>query len=136
MFDENGDAHRRRKADPWWRFLIPVGGSLTIALFSWGVSLETRISNMAAIQLERGPVIGKMQAQLDAVEQVANDPSPRPEAKVMINRIETAHEHLEERLNRLEERFNNFHQFLLQVKPTIIPPSKRGEHPFKLEEQG
>ena len=134
MFDENGERHQRRQFDGWK--LVPLGGTISIALFGWGVSVETRLGTIQSIQAERTVTVAGIQRDIETLDEAVHDPAPRPQAKVLFDRMDADFRSLDNRLNRLEERFNNFHTFLLQVRPTIMPPSRRGEAPFKLEERG
>lgn len=136
MFDENGERYQRRAGDPFWLKLAPVGSGLALALFGWGVSVENRIGTIQAIQAERTIKVAAIEERISEVAKAAYDPAPKPQAKVMIDQLEVEHTRMDSRLDRLEERFNNFHQFLIQTKPVIVPPSKRGALPFKPEDQG
>ena len=133
-FDENGERHRRRQFDGWK--LLPLGGTFVVAIFSWGISVENRLSNVSATQQERGPMLRQMKDDLGELSLLVHDPSTKPETKKEITQLWTDHDRLGAKIDRLEERFNNFHQFLLQTKQPVVPPSKRGALPFKLDDQG
>lgn len=129
MFDENGEPYRRRSKDPLWRFFIPVVGTATLSLIGWGISVETRINRISVLEQERA-------AFIDKLEVATREPPTRPEIKIQLEQDQQAIDTLGRRIDRLEERFNNFHTFLLQSRPTIVPPSKRGSLPFRLEDKG
>lgn len=135
--DEDGELYCRRYTDQVVGKAIPIVISLAAILFGWGISVETRIGNIATTQQERAPVISNLRTDIAQLYDLVRDPSPKPETRVMIEQMEATHRRHEEQINRLEERFNNFHQFILQVMPNkMIPPSKRGQAPFKPEDQG
>lgn len=152
MFDDNGEPYRRRVTDrggeddyagPYrrrqgdsnWIKLLPVASGLMVILIGWGVSVESRIGTMAAVQTERAPIITRHSQQISQLFDLEKDPSPKPEAKIILDKLEAEHTQMDNRVLRLEERFNNFHQFILQVMPKqmVVPPSKRGSMPFTLE---
>lgn len=129
VFDDNGKPHQRRARDPIWRFFIPVAGTVALSLIGWGVSVENRVTAMASVQVERGPKLTKLADDVAELLMVSRDPSSKPQTKTELYQ-------LEQRINRLEERFNNIHIYLLQVaRPVtpVVPPSKRGELPFKVD---
>lgn len=131
MFDENGEPYRRRSKDPIWRFFIPVAGTALISLVGWGVSVETRINRISVLEQERATFIEKL-------EVATREPPTRPEIKIQLEQGQQAIDKLWQRIDRLEERFNNFHQFILQVMPKHPQPplGKRGMAPFQLEDRG
>lgn len=133
MLDENGQPYARRRFDGF--MLLPIAGSLMIAIGGWGVSVESRINAMSVIQQERAPVIIRHSQEIGELYALARDPEPRPKAKVILDQMMSDHAHHEDRINRLEERLSNLHQFLLQVKP-VVPPSRRGQLPFTPEDKG
>ena len=131
MFDENGERHQRRAWDGWKIMPMVVGPAL--GLLAWGVSVETRLVNIQAIQSDRTPKIAKIENELTELALKVYDPSTKPETKKEISQLWSDHDKLGARIDRLEERFNNFHQFLLQTRPSIVPFGRRGDAPFRPE---
>jgi hypothetical protein len=66
----------------------------------------------------------------------ASDPSTKPETQKAIKQLWEDHDRLSSRIDRLDERFNNFHQFLLQTRPQTFPLGRRGSAPFTLDDRG
>lgn len=129
MFDESGEPYRRRAKDPLWRFFIPALATVLISLVGWGVSVETRINRVFVLEEERATFIEKL-------EVATRDPALRPEIRLQFEQNQQDIDKMSRRIDRLEERFNNFHTFLLQSRPAVVPPSKRGALPFQLEDKG
>lgn len=128
MYDDDGKEYRRRYSDQGLtKWAVSMSGPILLGLFSWGITVEIRLNNMATVQQERGPIFKRIDERLALVEAVAGDPAPRPQAKVMLDRMHEDHDHMMSRIDRLEERFNNFHQFLLQAAPTLARPGRKGE---------
>lgn len=115
--DKNDDERRG-----WWELdlavrtvyvLIPVG----MAVLGWALTLETRLQSAIARQEERGPRINRIEEELYALRDSAKDPSTRV-------RIESVQRELDElrkvdglsshRLDRIEERLNALHTFIIQ----------------------
>ena len=128
MYDENGQKFARRQWDGWK--ILPMAIAPMIALFAWGVSVETRLTNILAVQADRTPKIAKIQEDLADLAIKVYDPSMKPEAAKAFKQVWEDHDRLSSRIDRIEERFNNFHQFLLQTRPSVFPPGRRGEGPF------
>lgn len=129
MFDENGERHRRRTNDPWWRFFIPVAGTAGLSLFGWAFSIDQRLGRVETVQAERANVIAKVGAALA-------DPAMKPEIKDQFEQEQAKIDKLEQRVDRLDERISNLHQFLIQARPIIVPPSRRGGMLFEPEDKG
>lgn len=135
--DEDGELYCRRYTDKTMGKIVPIILSVGGVLLGWGISVETRVGNIATTQQERAPIIAGYGRDIARLFELAHDPTPRPQAKVMLDQMASEHRLHEDRINRLEERFNNFHQFILQVMPSkMVPLSKRGSAPFKPEDQG
>ena len=126
------------QTDCMWR-VFPIVAGLGVTLVGWGVTIETRLANINTIQLERTVKIAAMDKTVsDLIKDVAN-PAPKPETKIQLEQMSSDHDKMETRLDRVEERMNNLHDFMMQVAPGIIKqtPAKRGSYgPFKLDDQG
>lgn len=134
-FDDDGNRHKRRVVDQWWKFFIPVVGSIVLAIFGWAVNLQIKVDHIATTQTEREPRFTAIEQQIKELVTIARDPAPRPETRVELKAID-------ERLGRLEERVNSLHAYILAlpIRPAPVPyapPSKRGEADLKqfLEKQ-
>lgn len=134
MFDENGERYRRRVFDGWKILPLTVGPAL--GLLAWGISVETRLSAITVTQIERGPQIAKMREDMDDMKIRVYDPSTKPETKKEISQLWSDLDKMGARIDRIEERFNNFHQFLIQTRPNAVPLGRRGDGPFKPEVEG
>ena len=132
-FDDEGNRHQRRACDGYLKMVVPFAGTALIAIVGWAVSLEVRIGNITAIQIERASVLGKLQAQIGHIEAIASDPSPKPQAKIELTALHKEHDDLDARVDRMETRLNYIHNYLiaLPVRPPPIPmipaPNKRGD---------
>ena len=128
------DALMRRRFDEWTFRGVTLIVPIVIALAGWALTLQIRLQEISTKQEERGPRIAAIERDIDVLNTIARDPAPKPETRVELQQMEQSHKRLETRLDRLEERFNNFHQFLLQAGPTIMkppqPPGRRGETPL------
>jgi hypothetical protein len=119
----------------WKTFPFVMSGF--IATFGWGVSIETRINNIQTIQAERTIKMAAVDVRLSDIAKAAYDPAPKPETKVAVEALRADHNSMMDKIDRLEDRVNNLHNFLLQLPPRPAPlPSRRGMAPFKPEEQG
>lgn len=140
--NDHEEAILRRRFDEWSFRAITILVPLVIAIVGWSFALSARIEAIATKQEERGPKIASLEHQIEVLEQIARDPSPRPEAKIAIAAIKADHDKMDERVTRLEDRVNNLHNYMmaLPVRPSpapYAPPSKRGEADLKqwLEKQ-
>lgn len=102
--------------------LVPV----ILALSGWVVSLEGRLQEVKTKQEERGPRISALEAAVKDLEETVRDPAPKPETKVAVENIISQHRRLEERVDRMEERINALHNYLLML-PRPPFKGKRGD---------
>lgn len=100
--------------------LVPV----ILALGGWVVALETRLQEVTTKQEERGPHISALETAVKDLEETVRDPAPKPETKVAVENIISQHRRLEERVDRMEERINALHNYLLMMPR---PPFKGGQ---------
>jgi hypothetical protein len=126
------EALMRRRFDEWTFRGVSLLYPIVIAMAGWALTLETRISEIATQQAERGPRIAAMEALISQLHDAIHDPSPKPETKVAIEALKAEHERLDDRVTRLEERLNSLHSYILALPvrpgPYAPPrPSKRGD---------
>lgn len=133
MFEENRERPPRRNFDGWK--LLPLVGSFGMAIFSWGISVETRLGSLTAMQTERAPILERLQGDVSDLQIAVGNKALPPEMAKSLDKLWDDHNKFRERLEYFDTRVNNLHQFLLQ-KPPINLPSRRGEGPFRLEDNG
>ncbi len=101
-----------------------------IAVAGWVVSLERRVQDNTTQIADRGPRIERLEKDVDALEKDIADPAPKPETRVAMLKLDSDHKQLDARLDRLEERINGLHAYLLLLpRPSPVTPtpfSKRG----------
>jgi hypothetical protein len=127
--EDHEEAIMRRRFDEWTikgiALLIPA----VLSISGWAFTLQGRIHEIAAQQAERGPRIVAIEQKLSTLLDIARDPAPKPETKVEMQAMK-------EQINRLDERVNNLHNYILALPvrpgPYSAPPSKRGD--LKLDE--
>lgn len=137
--DADGERFRRREWDYLMKFLPTVVGTTLFALSAWGVSIEVRLNTLNAVQQERAPLLTKANEDISQLYDLVKDPSPKAETKVEMDSMQDNMKQLADRIDRMDERLSNLHQFLLQtMKPPqpVMPPSKRGMAPFTPEDRG
>ena len=109
-----------------WK-MLPVMSSALFLAIGWGISVETRIGNMATTQAERAPRIVTLENQVSNLDVMVRDPAPKAETKVEMDAMKDDHKQLSDRLDRLEDRVNNLHNYILSAPPKML--MKRGELP-------
>jgi hypothetical protein len=122
------DALMLRRFDEWTLRGVSLLFPIVLAIAGWTLTLETRMSEIATQQAERGPRNAAMEALISQLHDAIHDPSPKPE----IGALKADYNHLDERVTRLEERVNNLHNYMisLPLRPgPFVPlsPSKRGD---------
>lgn len=131
--EQQEDALIRRRFDEWAFkgivFLVPTVMSIAV----WSFNLQTRIETIATKQEERGPRLAAIERDIDTLTQIARDPSPRPEAKIALDGLRADHKRVEDRLDRLEERINGLHQFIINAPLKLMPGRRGALPPFKPE---
>jgi hypothetical protein len=125
------EALMRRRFDEWTFRGVSLLFPIVLATAGWALTLETRISEISTQQAERGPRIA-MEALVSQLHDAIHDPSSKPETKVAIDALKAEHDHLDDRITRLEERLNSLHNYILALpvrpSPYSLPmPSRRGD---------
>lgn len=126
------EALMRRRFDEWTFRGVSLLFPIVLAMAGWALTLETRISEIATQQAERGPRITAIETLISQLHDAIHDPSPKPETKVAIEALKDEHDRLDDRVTRLEERVNNIHNYILAlpVRPSpFAPPAplRRGD---------
>jgi hypothetical protein len=126
------EALMRRRFDEWTFRGVSLLFPIVLAMAGWALTLETRISEIATQQAERGSRLAAMETLVSQLQEAIHDPSPKPETKVEMAALKSEHEHLDERVTRLEERLNSLHSYILALPvrpgPYAQPtPSRRGD---------
>jgi hypothetical protein len=128
------EALMRRRFDEWTFRGVSLLFPMVLAMAGWALTLETRISEISTQLAERGPRIVAIETLVAQLHDAIHDPSPKPETKVAIDALKAEHEHLDDRVTRLEERLNSLHNYILALPirpgPYAPPtPSRRGDLP-------
>lgn len=104
--------------------MIPVG----VAVIAWSFNMESRLQAVSSRFDERGNRITSLETRMSMAEMRIADPSPKPEARVMIDDIRREMSEMREkdkalfdRQQRLDDRLNNLHLYLM----TFAPPRRR-----------
>jgi hypothetical protein len=113
--EKTEEALMRRRFDEWTIRGVSLLFPIVLAIAGWALTLETRMSEIATQQAERGPRIAAMEALISQLHDVIHDPSPKPETKVAIEAIKGEHERLDDRVTRLEERIKNLHNYMMSL---------------------
>lgn len=126
------EALMRRRFDEWTFRGVSLLFPIVLAMAGWALTLQTRISEIATQQAERGPRLITMEALVSQLHDAIHDPSPKPETKVEIAALKSEHGRLDDRVTRLEERVNNIHNYILALpvrpSPYALPrPERRGD---------
>jgi hypothetical protein len=119
------EALMRRRFDEWTFRGVSLLFPIVLVIAAWALTLETRISEIATQQAERGPRIAAMETLVSQLQDAIHDPSPKPETKVAIEALKGEHDRLDDRVTRLEERLNAPHSYILAlpIRPTPNTPS-------------
>lgn len=122
-FDEAVKGHINACAWKTFPFVMTV----FMATFGWGVTVQTRLANIETIQAERTIKVAALDVRMNDIAKVAYDPAPKPETKVAVEALRAEHSNLMDKVDRLEDRVNALHNFLLQIPlPKTALPARRG----------
>jgi hypothetical protein len=94
---------------------------IAVPIFGWGYNLSMEVQDIKIKQIERGPVIAELKADVALLFKSATDPSPKPETKIAVDSLKREILSLDERLGRIEDRLNNMHAYLLSLSSKTPP---------------
>lgn len=123
--DDHEELIVRHWADNWSGRIITVLVPAVIAIGGWAFTLQSKIDVIGAKQEERGPRLVTLEEEVHDLARLAHDPAPKPETKVAVEEMKRAHRDVIDRLDRLEDRVNALHNYLLQMPAR--PPFKNSQ---------
>jgi hypothetical protein len=121
------EALMRRRFDEWTFRGVSLLFPIVLAMAGWALTLETRMSEIATQQMERAPRIFELETTINRLTEEVHDPRPNPETKVTLESIIVQHKHLEKRIDRIEDRLNSLHNYLLIIPRPPFKGSQRGD---------
>lgn len=92
-----------------------------IAILGWAYNLTLEVQDIKLKQIERGPIIAELKADVTLLFKAVTDPSPKAETKVAVSALQRDLLSLEENLHRMDDRLNNLHSYILALPIRPIP---------------
>jgi hypothetical protein len=108
--------------------VIPIA----IAILSWAYNLSLEVQDIKIKQIERGPIITELKADVALLLKAVTDPSPKPETKIAVDALRRNFVSLEDRLGRMDDRLNNLHSYILAlpIRPAPFNGNTQKRHGF------